>query len=204
MTLQNALNLGKIYQDLFTGKPIINSDTNLYGQLSIFPKLEVKTSFNGAFFYPWNETSKWSGRIDLWSEDATKEYEFSFFRDTYCTNAKVGLAIYKPDQTNTINSYFSATGTSYVCVASGWFGVGTASPADRLDVQNGNIRTNQGLKLGTNANRIVYASTAPTSGSWGRGDIVFNMAPSASGFVGWVCTAGGTPGTWKSWGAISA
>jgi hypothetical protein len=48
------------------------------------------------------------------------------------------------------------------------------------------------------------ASAAPTTGTWAVGDVVWNSAAAASGFVGWVCTAAGTPGTWKTFGAISA
>lgn len=47
-------------------------------------------------------------------------------------------------------------------------------------------------------------AAAPTTGTWAVGDIVYNNAPAASGFLGWVCTTAGTPGTWKTWGAISA
>lgn len=47
-------------------------------------------------------------------------------------------------------------------------------------------------------------TAAPTTGLWERGDIVWNSEPSASGTIGWVCVAGGEPGTWKTWGAISA
>lgn len=45
---------------------------------------------------------------------------------------------------------------------------------------------------------------APSSGTHVVGEIVFNADPIASGFIGWVCVTAGTPGTWKSWGAISA
>ena len=47
-------------------------------------------------------------------------------------------------------------------------------------------------------------ASAPTDGDWSVGDKVYNSSPSASGTVGWVCTSGGTPGTWKTFGAISA
>lgn len=47
-------------------------------------------------------------------------------------------------------------------------------------------------------------TAAPTSGTWTRGSIVYNSAPSASGTIGWVCVTAGTPGTWKTFGAISA
>lgn len=53
-------------------------------------------------------------------------------------------------------------------------------------------------------NSVSYRSAAPASGTWAVGDTVFNTAPTAGGFVGWVCTVAGTPGTWKTFGAISA
>jgi hypothetical protein len=51
---------------------------------------------------------------------------------------------------------------------------------------------------------VTYGSAAPTSGERARGEIVYNIAPSAGGKVGWVCTAAGTPGTWKAFGVIDA
>jgi hypothetical protein len=45
-------------------------------------------------------------------------------------------------------------------------------------------------------------TAAPTTGTWLRGDRVDNLNPSAGGYVGWVCTTAGTPGTWKGYGAI--
>lgn len=35
------------------------------------------------------------------------------------------------------------------------------------------------------------------------GDIVYNSSPAAGGNIGWVCTAAGAPGTWKTFGAIA-
>lgn len=46
-------------------------------------------------------------------------------------------------------------------------------------------------------------SAAPTTGTWAVGDIVYNDTPTSGGHIGWVCTAAGTPGTWKTFGAIS-
>jgi len=47
-------------------------------------------------------------------------------------------------------------------------------------------------------------TAAPTTGAWLRGDTVWNSAPVAGGTIGWVCTTAGTPGTWKTFGAIAA
>lgn len=61
------------------------------------------------------------------------------------------------------------------------------------------------LGPGLGARTVTYGSAAPTSGGpYAQGDIVFNNAPTAGGFVGWVCTATGSPGTWKTFGAVSA
>jgi hypothetical protein len=57
------------------------------------------------------------------------------------------------------------------------------------------------------ANRVVMGvaqTAAPTAEAHHRGEIRWRSDPSASGFAGWICTASGTPGTWKTFGAISA
>jgi hypothetical protein len=53
---------------------------------------------------------------------------------------------------------------------------------------------------------VVYRvmAAAPTTGSHEVGEIVYNIAPTAGGNIGWVCTTAGTPGTWKTFGAIAA
>lgn len=51
---------------------------------------------------------------------------------------------------------------------------------------------------------VIYGYTAPTGGAWVAGCKVYNRSPSAGGYVGWVCVANGTPGTWKQFGAIEA
>lgn len=47
-------------------------------------------------------------------------------------------------------------------------------------------------------------TAAPTTGTWQQGFIRWAASPSASGKIGWVCVTGGTPGTWKPFGAIDA
>lgn len=43
----------------------------------------------------------------------------------------------------------------------------------------------------------------PTTGTHVLGEIVFDSSPTAGSFVGWICTVAGSPGTWKTFGAIS-
>lgn len=47
-------------------------------------------------------------------------------------------------------------------------------------------------------------SAAPTGGAHLRGETHYDPLPSASTTPGWRCTAAGTPGTWKSFAALSA
>ena len=57
---------------------------------------------------------------------------------------------------------------------------------------------------GASARAIDYGSGPPDSGHHAAGELVYNVAPTAGGKVGWVCTAAGTPGTWKAFGAIDS
>ncbi len=44
-----------------------------------------------------------------------------------------------------------------------------------------------------------YSSpTIPTDGYWKIGNVVYNSVPSSGKPIGWICTAEGSPGTWKS------
>jgi hypothetical protein len=54
------------------------------------------------------------------------------------------------------------------------------------------------------ANYECDGLAAPTTGTWGVGARVWNITPTAGGVMGWVCTTAGTPGTWKTFGAIAA
>ena len=80
-----------------------------------------------------------------------------------------------------------------------------------------NLRIRSMLIMGSGANDtaatwVTYeeivpganiGTAAPTSGTWVRGRVVWDAAPAAAGTQGWVCTTGGTPGTWKAFGVIA-
>lgn len=98
------------------------------------------------------------------------------------------------------------------------FGVSISAGVKHLQLTNNAIIGNTGgpAALGDDAatrvssgnygvnDAVSYASTAPTTGSWSQGDIVWNTSPTASGNIGWVCVTTGTPGTWKTFGTIAA
>jgi hypothetical protein len=56
---------------------------------------------------------------------------------------------------------------------------------------------------GNGARSVTAASTAPTTGYHAQGEVVYNIAADAGGFVGWYCTVSGEPGTWNTFGPIS-
>ena len=49
---------------------------------------------------------------------------------------------------------------------------------------------------------LAYGTTAPTTGTWARGSIVYHSAPAVGSPLGWVCTVAGTPGTWVALPAV--
>ena len=49
-----------------------------------------------------------------------------------------------------------------------------------------------------------FKNAAPTTLTYQIGDQFMNYAATAGGTIGWVCVVAGTPGTWKTFGAITA
>ena len=58
------------------------------------------------------------------------------------------------------------------------------------------------VSIGGRIHRALDAP--PLDGAHAQGEIVWNIGPSAGGHAGWICVAAGTPGTWKTFGAIEA
>lgn len=65
------------------------------------------------------------------------------------------------------------------------------------------IKVNQ-MASGRLAGFDELAAAAPTAGRWQQGDTVRNNAPAELGtagsryvVTGWICVAGGSPGTWR-------
>lgn len=69
----------------------------------------------------------------------------------------------------------------------------------------GNYTTNR-VELNPNAGEylIGHSTFNPSNfvGEFRRGDIVRNGQATSGGYTGWICTEGGTPGTWKGVGLI--
>jgi hypothetical protein len=74
------------------------------------------------------------------------------------------------------------------------------------DDGNGNLAISRNASFIKSVNirghQITYSAAPPSSGTWSAGDRVFNSAPSIGQPKSWVCTVGGTPGTWVSEGPL--
>jgi len=84
--------------------------------------------------------------------------------------------------------------------------VGTAlSASDFRTLTNFYVTTEEmaALPSANFGQTIGYSTAVPTSGIWAVGDITYNTAPATAGYIGWVCTVAGTPGTWKPFGLIA-
>jgi hypothetical protein len=79
-------------------------------------------------------------------------------------------------------------------VTSGW----------NSSLATGRIQSPTQNSNGNTIREIRWGTAAPVSGTFARGSIVFRSNPSAAGKIGFVCTTGGTPGTWKEFGVIDA
>lgn len=78
-------------------------------------------------------------------------------------------------------------------VLNGKVGINVKNPKESLEVA-GNIKF---------AGKLFASSDSPPSdGVYQKGDIVWNSEPWPSKYVGWICTVGGTPGTWAPFGLI--
>jgi hypothetical protein len=77
----------------------------------------------------------------------------------------------------------------------GKLGVGVTTVDDVSIESNGPVRF-EGKKF-------AVAGNVPEAGSWNKGDIVWNSDPRPTSYVGWICVKSGTPGDWKTFGAIS-
>lgn len=85
-------------------------------------------------------------------------------------------------------------------------------PTTYTNLPVGNVNTSRSDKAhpwkgGTRVrpDGTLWAAAAPATDTWVRGERnVWNDSPSAAGTPGWVCTTGGTPGTWKAMASVAA
>lgn len=52
--------------------------------------------------------------------------------------------------------------------------------------------------------KFEVGANIPTVGNYNKGDIVWNLDPKPTGYVGWICIKDGSPGMWKPFGQIAS
>jgi hypothetical protein len=85
----------------------------------------------------------------------------------------------------------STSGTAIMALRDDWLDT-DADPSGGLTINVGSMTV------------LVDGSAAPTAGTWLKGVSVYAYQPAAGANKGWQSTAAGTPGTWKTLGAIAA
>ena len=80
-------------------------------------------------------------------------------------------------------------------IVNGKMSIGVQSVSDNAQLEvAGNIKFADKL--------FMVGSSAPTQGTYRKGDIVWNDSPKETGYVGWVCVREGNPGIWRGFGQI--
>jgi hypothetical protein len=79
---------------------------------------------------------------------------------------------------------------------SGRVGINVSNPSADIELAVAGNLSFANKKFSTN-------DSIPTTGSFNKGDIVWNTIPTIGGYVGWVCTVEGTPGQWRPFGLIA-
>jgi hypothetical protein len=119
------------------------------------------------------------------------------------TLAKITGNIFENTNASSYEHFIESNNNQDVCDISLNNFKGNVTTTFNSNISNTNRRNNIALNVGYNPVQ-KYASGSPVSNTWAVGDIMWNTVPAAGGNIGWVCTTAGTPGTWKTFGAISA
>ena len=124
----------------------------------------------------------------------TRNFEVDFSRNTI-RNSNYGFGI----------SSSSTNSCTPICDNIFETGVTPISTNDSEGGLNGSASGYIARKDGTRFIVLnLNAIPGSTIGTWAVGDRVEYTTPTAGGFIGAVCTTAGSPGTWKTFGAISA
>jgi parallel beta-helix repeat protein len=122
--------------------------------------------------------------------------------DTITTTS--GVVIW--DNTSITNNCFIGNGNSIDAPSLSWSSVFDPISVKRVTAEkmNNNIVNGSSWRDWDGYKFIESGITSPVSNYWTQGSILWDTNSVASGFAGFYCTVTGTPGTWKTFGAISA
>lgn len=191
----------------YLGNTITHSNLQHLGnlkELTVFGAVNVSDSI---FFNPVSERlglgiEEGNGKLSVYDNTHDVEIVVDTDKDGYgkigTYNTK-GLTLVTDNQSRitidshgnlTIGHEYKDTNTTRIF---GKVGIGVKNPKETLEVA-GNIKW---------ANKLFAIDTKPPeSGSYTKGDIIWNSEPKANSYIGWVCTATGNPGIWRPFGLI--
>ncbi len=137
------------------------------------------------------------------------------------TPALIGISTSNPGVVAriVISGNTSATTSQITAAVKNYYGINAGGAGTQsISISNNDFSavTNTQLRPSTTANSYTFYTTdnlgyrtytaiggaAPTTGTWTVGTKVLVQTPTAGGYIGYVCTTAGTPGTWKGYGAI--
>jgi hypothetical protein len=162
------------------------------------------TSFGGQGIAPDGVSGAITNELDgLVARNSISVMDAADTEDGGGTYSRIGRGLFELRSTDGLKLEFKRFSPSYT-------GLYYNNTANILfpNVTNGALNSTRpyfvnGYALST-ASAHTAGSAAPTTGTWQVGNIVWSNVPAAGGNVGWVCTTAGTPGTWKTFGAIAA
>lgn len=121
------------------------------------------------------------------------------------------ILLYNPGDTTVEDNRCISTGTSASIYVGSVYGppvfitknycYASINVSNLPDISSGKVRLDQNVE--NNTFQAWTQTSIPTTGTWRVNDIVTNGAPATGGYIGWVCTVAGTPGTWKPFGLIA-
>lgn len=80
-----------------------------------------------------------------------------------------------------------------------------AGMGDSIIHRGQRVQTNIGpYVLNRPNNNFLFSDRIPERGTWKAADIIIRTNPAHGQYIGWICTVGGTPGTWKGFGMVEA
>ena len=187
---------------------VTGSGTGIFGASQNTETTDTRTTIQSNYFIG---TATAAIGIQLNTAFATYQWNATIRDNTFTGFASQDILLYSPGKTLVDNNrcmstaptnsiYVGAVGGSLVILTNNYFRkllyveIAADFTSGKLILQN---------NVENNTFQATKQSVAPTTGTWRVGDIVYNSAPAAAGYIGFVCTVAGTPGTWNSFGLIA-
>ena len=210
LSKENALFIGDeaVISATGLGSGIVDSNLKSLGILSSL-NVNGDVRFGEGFYYSINENRLGCGTLTPKGNFSVAGWGSEFIVDVDEGDARVGtfssskLDIITDNTTRISISQtgkveFGIRGTNSADVSvHGKLGVGVASVDDTVSIASSG-------PISFESKKMAVGESSPISGSWRKGDVVWNSDPKPSGKVGWVCTKTGTPGEWKTFGQIDS